>query len=94
MKRIKKFGVMQTAKMAGVMYFAMSLIFALPMFAFMSNIPGPQQSSFPFGGNFMIFLPFIYGILGFIMTALMCLFYNLISGFIGGIEVEIETTEE
>ena len=54
----------------------------------------PQDSlGLPFAGAMMIFLPFIYGLVGFITTAIGCMVYNLIAQWIGGIEVEVETIE-
>jgi hypothetical protein len=32
----------------------------------------------------------IYGVMGFVFTALGCLLYNLVASWIGGIEVELE----
>ncbi len=39
---------------------------------------------------FAILGPVFYGVLGFIFTAIACLVYNLLAGWIGGIEVELD----
>lgn len=44
-----------------------------------------------FGGMpFFMMMPFMYGGMGFVMTAIGCAIYNLIAGWTGGIEVEVE----
>jgi hypothetical protein len=56
---------------------------------------GNYLPGFPFaGGFFLIVMPFFYGIIGFIMTAISCLIYNLIAKWTGGIELEFETEDD
>ena len=94
MAQIKKFGVLQTAKIAAVMYFAISLIFVIPfgLIAFISGATGGREgvAGAFFGGVFIIFMPIIYAVMGFVFVALGCLFYNFIARYVGGIEIEIE----
>ena len=40
--------------------------------------------------GFGIFMPIIYGIMGFVFGIIMAAIYNLIAQWIGGIEVEVE----
>ncbi len=54
-----------------------------------SEIPGFPMSS----GFFMILVPLFYGVFGFIVTALGCVIYNLVSGWTGGIELEFDTRD-
>jgi hypothetical protein len=53
-----------------------------------ANIPNS------FGPIFAIFMaiaaPIAYGLMGFIMGALGALIYNLIAGWVGGIEMELD----
>jgi len=94
MKRIKRFGVLQTSKVAAIIYFLISAVILVPMAIIMPLMQGFSDSPMPFsGGLFFILLPFIYAIMGFIFTALGCLIYNIIAKWIGGIEVEIDTVE-
>lgn len=97
MKRIKKFGILQTAKVGAVIMFFISLVVLVP-FALIGGLAGIVGGSsfpaFPFAGAFVLVIPFIYGIVGFIMTAISCAVYNIISAWMGGIEVEIETVDE
>ncbi|MGZ3619248.1 MAG: DUF3566 domain-containing protein [Candidatus Binataceae bacterium] len=34
--------------------------------------------------------PFIYGVLGFVTSAIVCWLYNVIADLIGGIKVEVD----
>jgi len=36
------------------------------------------------------FIPVIYGVMGFVFGIIMAAIYNLIAGWIGGTEVEVE----
>ena len=95
MKRIKKIGVYQTAKVAAIIYFLLAAVFMIPFGLLTSFIGNDEVPGIPFGGGlFFIFLPILYGLIGFIMTAVACLIYNLVSNWTGGIEVEFETIEE
>lgn len=92
-RRIRRFSVLQTSWVAAVILFCVMMVFMIPMgliFTFLGKsglIPG----GFPgFGGTFFFILPFFYGIIGFIMTAISCLVYNLIAGWTGGIELEFD----
>jgi hypothetical protein len=42
-----------------------------------------------FGIGAIIFAPILYGILGFIFGILLALFYNITTGLVGGIEIEV-----
>ncbi|MEQ6119110.1 hypothetical protein [Reichenbachiella sp. MALMAid0571] len=95
MKRIKKFGVYQTAKVSGIIYFLIAAVFMIPFGIISSMFGGGNFPGFPFGGGFFfIFMPFLYGIIGFIMAAIGCLIYNAIAKWTGGIELEVETVDE
>lgn len=87
-QRIRRFGVGQTAKVLGVLYGLLGLVFT-PFFFLMS---AASPDSFPFGFGFAILFPVMYAVMGFIMVALGCALYNLVAGWVGGIEVELETS--
>ncbi len=97
MQRIKSFGVLSVAKISGLCYAAMGLCF-VPFFLLFAAIGSavskqqPNNQPFPmfFGLGFAIAAPFIYGIMGFVMGAIGALVYNLIAGWIGGIEIELQ----
>lgn len=95
MKRVKRFGVYQTAKISAIIYFIISALFMVPFGLFFSTIGGGAYDSMPFfGGMFFFLLPFFYAFIGFVFTALGCVIYNMIAKYAGGIEMEIETIEE
>ncbi len=50
----------------------------------------PDNSAFAFGFGFALVFPLIYGVGGFLFTALGCAIYNMVAGWVGGIEVEAD----
>ena len=84
-QRIRRFGVGQTAKVLGVLYTLLGLVF-LP-FVLVAAMFAPNEAGLGIG--FAVALPVIYGLAGFVFTAIGCLIYNLVAGWVGGIEVEI-----
>jgi hypothetical protein len=83
---IRSFSVVQTSKIAAVLYFAISLIF-VPLFT-IAIAMNPHTSK---GGLvFVVFLPLVYGVVGFLVTAIACLLYNWLAKFVGGAEFTIE----
>jgi hypothetical protein len=102
-RRIKRIAPLQAGKMLGVLYACMGLIF-LPFFALagvagafaqhaqqVQNTPGPPaalMTAMMFG--FGIFMPIIYGVMGFVFGIIMAAVYNLVARWIGGIEVEVD----
>ncbi len=94
MQVIKSVGVLSVAKIFGLLYGGMGLIF-VPIFLIMGlvgAIAGPKE--FPFSGVLGVVLAFVmpvlYGGMGFVMGALGALLYNLIAGWVGGFEVQLE----
>jgi hypothetical protein len=91
---IKSFGVMSVAKIMGVLYACMGLLFApfFLLFGLLGSMAG--QGNNPLAGIVgvfvAVFLPFFYGAVGFIGGAIGALLYNLLSKWVGGFEVEVE----
>ena len=89
--------------MMGVLYACMGLIF-LPIFmlaaaagAFAQHAQGAQASAIAPGAvvagimfGMGIFMPVIYGVMGFVFGVIGAAIYNLVARWIGGIEVEVE----
>ena len=86
-QRIRRFGVGQTAKVFGVLYGIIGLIF-VPVFALMATF-APQESAPGLGLGFAFAMPVFYAVIGFISAAIGCAIYNVVAGWIGGIEVEL-----
>lgn len=87
-QRIRRFSIGQTAKVMGILYALMGLIFA-PIFLFVA-LSAPQGTTGPWGVGVAVVLPVLYGVFGFIFVALGCALYNWVAGWMGGIEVEME----
>ncbi len=101
--RIKKLGALSVAKIYSVMMLVIALLISIPYGLFIiifaltgaSSIGG--QSGLAVGGGgvvlglvVMIGLPLVYGAIGFVFGALGALIYNVLSGLVGGIEIEVE----
>ena len=100
MVRIRRFNVVKTATVVALMYMVIVAIFAIPFFllfavAGVSVNGGPTQATGLFAGGIAIALVAVlfYGLLGWVFTAIACVIYNLVAGWVGGIEVEVERAE-
>ena len=82
-RHIKRLPPHQNAKVFAVT----SLVFVSPFALFASAMPGGNA----FGGVFILLAPLIYLVIGYLMTAVWCLIYNLLAKYTGGIEYESET---
>ncbi len=99
---LKRIGVLSMAKIAGILYAAIGLIVGLAVAAFSSvaglagarmdpNMPGWLGPLFGVGA--IVFLPILYGIMGFIGGAIGAAVYNVFSGIVGGLELELEAPQ-
>ena len=70
----------------GAVYFVLGL--ALSIFIILPISIARKGSAH---GHFFwaVLSPFFYGVLGFVVTAVVCLLYNFIAERLGGIEVEV-----
>jgi hypothetical protein len=85
--RLSRFSIGQTAKVLGVLYGLMGLIFV--PFIFLAAMFSPKEAGF--GVGFALTLPILYGLAGFIFTAIGCALYNWVAGMVGGIEVKLDS---
>lgn len=97
MTKLKKIGVLSAAKIYGLcctlMGLLLGLIFALfgSVFSSIMQASGAEVSGMLVGGlGAIIIMPIMYGIFGFVGGAIGAFIYNLIAGWIGGIEIELE----
>jgi hypothetical protein len=86
-QRITRFSIGQSAKFLGVLYLLFGLLF-VPFFLLIGMF-APEGQGFPFGMAFAIAMPVMYGVFGVIGGAIGALLYNLVAGWVGGIEVEL-----
>jgi|GEM_PF-3799803 len=100
MKKIKKIGISQTSKVIAIIVFCVTSIFML-VFLLFSFFQGLMRSveygfGFPFRGSFffLLLVPFGYAIVAFIATAVSCKIYNATVHWTGGIELELDTTDD
>ena len=91
---VKSVGVMSVAKIMGLVYGCLGLIFA-PVFLFVGLVGSALgQQKAPFAGIIGIFaavcMPVLYGLIGFIMGAIGAFLYNQVARLVGGFELELE----
>lgn len=90
---IKRINVLKLAIFQGALMAAFGLLAGLffllfgSMFAGLGNHAGAGLIG---GIGALIFLPIIYGIMGFIGGAIGAFVYNLVAGVVGGIEIDVE----
>lgn len=92
---IKSVGIFSCAKIAAAIQAAMGLI-VMPFFlliAMVGAVAGTRATDRLSSAIVVVvalFLPVFYGVVGFIMGALAGWIYNLVSKWIGGIELELQ----
>jgi hypothetical protein len=94
MQVINSVGVLSVAKIIGLIYGCLGLMF-VPLFLLIGlagSIVGQQRT--PFAGTlgvvFALFMPLLYGLMGFVMGAIGALLYNLFAKWVGGIELKMD----
>jgi hypothetical protein len=99
---IKSLGPFSVAKINGILGAIMGFIFGI-FFTLFTLLIGAVASGFGegpeptfitglFGIGAVIFMPIFYGIVGFLSGLIAAWLYNVIAGWIGGIEIEFEST--
>jgi hypothetical protein len=98
MIRIRRFGVVRTATALAVLYTIAALIFfgIFAVFILLAGAQQPNLGGFDMGAGVVGILigglvaSAIYGLFGWIFTAIFCLLYNWVAGFTGGVELELK----
>lgn len=95
---LKRIGVLSLGIVSGAIYAILGLIFG-GIFSLISIFTitfskSPAILAFIFGTGAVIFLPIIYGLMGFLFGMLTAAIYNLIAGWTGGLELEFESTDK
>jgi hypothetical protein len=97
MTKLKKIGVLSAAKIEGLIGAIIGLILGVIIAFFgaiVSSFLGDSREGMGLmlGGGLgaIIIMPIMYGIFGFIGGAIGAWVYNLVSGWIGGLEIELE----
>jgi hypothetical protein len=88
-QQLTRISPLRAGIISGVLYGVMALIFVpLGLLAFVFH--GKAGAATPFGGGvFFIFMPVIYGGLGFMGGLIAAAVYNLVVKFTGGLEFEV-----
>ena len=99
MVRIRRFNVIKTANVVALMYVVLIAIFAIP-FLLIFGIAGVSTNGGPSVGAGLVgilvggvFVALLYGLLGWVFTAVGCVIYNVVAGWVGGIEVQVDRVE-
>ena len=91
---ITRVAPVSVAKIAGTIYALLGLLFgavvsvAALVGAFAGGGEAPLLGAL-FGVGAVVLLPIFYGCLGFVMSLVMAVLYNAVSGFVGGVEVDL-----
>lgn len=89
-RRIRRINPVQAAKIVATLYLFIGVIF-VPIFIFISRF-SPQGGGFfaGLGVGLAVLVPVLYAAFGFVGTLIAAALYNLVAGWVGGIEIEVE----
>ena len=103
--QIKRVGVFSYAKISSIVMAAMGLLIGIIYGLIFMVVGGAMMagggrdsgtagvSSVVIGLIMMVAIPIFYGIIGFIAGIVGGLVYNVASGFVGGLEIELESMD-
>ena len=92
---IKRVGPLSCAKITGTLYAILGLLLGavLSLIAMagvaIGNAPFTNLGAV-FGVGAVIVLPILYGGVGFVSTLIGAWLYNVLAGWVGGVEIEVE----
>ena len=92
---VKRVNPLSCAKVAGVLYALMGLLFGVffSLFATLGAFAAPDEGFGMLGAVFgigaVVLMPIFYGCLGFVMTLITAALYNAVAGMVGGIEIDV-----
>ena len=96
---VRRVKPLSLGKILGAMYVTFGLIAGLIISAVsvlgfaIGSVAAPDQlgnmAGLLFGVGAVVFIPLVYGTLGFIGGLIAALVYNLIAGVVGGLEIEV-----
>jgi hypothetical protein len=92
---VRRVGPLSFAKITGVLYALMGLlfgaIFSLVSLAGFAAASGQEGAAgMLFGVGAIVILPIFYGVLGFLFSLIGAALYNLIAGWVGGVELDLQ----
>jgi hypothetical protein len=92
---VKRVNPLSSAKIAGVLYAIMGLLFGglFSLFAMLGAFTAPDNDAGMLGAMFgmgaVILMPILYGCMGFVTTLIFAALYNVVAGMVGGIEIDV-----
>ncbi len=93
MVKLRRVGVLSVGKICGILGVIIGLIVGVG-YAIAFAIAGAVSGNVPFGGLLGAFaivaFPVMYGVIGFLGGVIDAFLYNIIAGWIGGIELHFE----
>jgi hypothetical protein len=88
--RLRRISPVQAGVVAGVLYGVLGIVVALFYSVVFAATRGASSSLPSAAGVLVIFFPFIYAALGFIGGALTAWLYNVVAGWVGGLELQFD----
>ena len=97
MVRIRRFGIVRTSTVVALLYVVVIAIIFVPV-AVLVAIASPASTTTATGTRvgaveilvFGLVIALVYGLVGWIFTAIACALYNLVARMVGGIEIQLE----
>jgi hypothetical protein len=90
---INRIGPVSSAKVVGLLYAILGLAMGA-IISFISAVgglghrgPGPVGAFF--GIAAVVFVPLVYGIMGFLLTLIIAALYNALAKLVGGVEIDL-----
>jgi len=93
---IKRFGPVSVGKVAGTLYAAMGLLIGtvFSLIALAGGFTSDNSAAGPFaaliGVGAIVIFPILYGAFGFLFTMIAAALYNLVAGWVGGVELDVQ----
>ncbi len=94
---VRRVGPLSVAKVAGVLYGLMGLIFGaiISAISLVGGALAPKGDGgmigMLFGAAAIVVLPIFYGLLGFVMSLVSAALYNLVASWVGGVELDLSS---
>ena len=93
---VKRVGPLSFAKISGMLYGLMGLIFGafISLFSVVGGALAPDGDTgfagMLFGAAAIVILPIFYGVAGFVMSLIGAALYNVAAGWVGGVELDVQ----
>lgn len=90
--RVRRVGVEQLAKLLGAIYLFFGVILAVLFAGLGALVPGTtaEEGWSMFRGGFLLVMPVMYGVIGLVSGALVAWLYNIVAGWTGGLELDLQ----